>query len=252
MRGPSKIFAIAVVVAAASAIGGCGGGYEPPKPLGAHIDDNAIAAIAVDQQQQVQQAQNDWSLAKRESAKADADLADADTQVQVAHIDQQIAKLAVDAATISKQAADKSADNNRINQSTKDLHNAEDQAKAADQRAKYVESYHDYIGGISRYALENMYWREAQYELAKSQLAQKNNIAPKGVNLDDFPKQEQDRGRRASDAKGAVDQNRQRAMGARDEWMRAQETADRETGHPSSFYDPMSAKTGASTAGSQQ
>ena len=35
-----------------------------------------------------------------------------------------------------------------------------------------------------------MYWREAQYELAKAQLAQKNNIAPKGVQYDWFPKQE--------------------------------------------------------------
>jgi hypothetical protein len=252
MRGPSKIAVIAVVVAAASALAGCGGGNEPAKPLSAHLDDSAIAAIAVEQQQQVQTAQNNWSAAKRESAKADADLADADTQVQVAHIDQQIAKLAVDAATISKQAAEKSADTNRITQTSKDLHNAEDLAKAADQRAKYLESYHDYIGVASRSAQDTMYWREAQYELAKSQLAQKNNIAPKGVNLDDFPKQEQERNERASSSKGAVDQARQRAMGARDEWMRSQETADRETGHQNTLFDPMAAKTGSATAGSQQ
>ena len=38
-----------------------------------------------------------------------------------------------------------------------------------------------------RYAQENMYWREAQFEVAKAQIGQENNIAPKGVTYDYVP-----------------------------------------------------------------
>ncbi len=58
-----------------------------------------------------------------------------------------------------------------------------------------------------RYTQENMYWHEAEFESAKSQLAKQNNIAPKGVAFDAYPKQLDER--KARDPVGK-DQGRER------------------------------------------
>jgi len=231
---------IAVLVA------GCGGASDsPPGPLGKHFDDMYIATIPPGQKPTVVQTQQDWSVARMENAKAEADLNESATQLSIAQNDQKRARLAVDSAVSAKKAAEASADTNRINQGTKDLHTAEDVAKAADERVKYIEAYRAYLQVVLRHAQENMYWREAQFEVAKAQVGQGNHIAPKGVEYDSFPKQEQERSKRASSAKQRLDAEKQKVMSARENWMRAQETADREDGHPGNFPDPMAARAGA-------
>jgi tetratricopeptide (TPR) repeat protein len=250
MRSSSKIFAIAVL-ASVVALGACGGSQDaPPGPLAQHFDDMYIAAIPLDQKQPVVQSQNDWSVAKMENAKAEADLNESTTQLTVVRNDQKATRLAVDSAVSNKKSADASADTNRINQATKDLHTAEDLAKAADERVKYYEAYREYLKVVLRHAQENMYWREGQYELAKAQLGQKNSIAPKGVAYDTFPKQEQERGKRTSSAKDRVDTAKGHALSARDNWLKAQEIADRENGHPTNLPDPMAPRSASATAGS--
>jgi hypothetical protein len=246
MRSSSKIFTIAVL-ASALALGACGGSQDaPPGPLAQHFDDMYIAAIPLDQKQPVVQSQNDWSLAKMENAKAEADLNESTTQLTVVRNDQKATKLAVDSAVSNKKSADASADTNRINQAAKDLHTAEDLAKAADDRVKYFEAYRDYLKLVLRHAQENMYWREAQYENAKAQLGQKSNIAPKGVSYDAFPKQEQERSKRAASAKDRADSQRGRAQSARENWLKAQETADREAGRSTNLPDPLGSKSASS------
>jgi hypothetical protein len=250
MRSPSKIFAIAILAIVVD-LGACGGSQDaPPGPLAKHFDDMYIAAIPLDQKQPVVQSQNDWSVSKMENAKAEADLNESATQVSVVRNEQKAAKLAVDSAVSNKKSADASADTNRMNQAAKDLHTAEDLAKAADDRVKYFEAYRDYLKIVLRHAQENMYWREGQYELAKAQLGQKNSIAPKGVSYDTFPKQEQERGKRTSSAKERVDAAKQRVMSARENWVKAQETADRESGHPANLSDPMAPKSASATTSS--
>jgi hypothetical protein len=247
MRSPSKIFAIALLASVVS-FGACGGSSDaPPGPLAKHFDDMYIARIAPAEKPDVQRTQQDWSLARAENAKADADLNEAITQLSIVRNDQKAAKLGVDSAVSAKKSADASADTNRVNQTTKDLHTAEDLAKAADERVKYFEAYIEYLKLVQRNTLEVMYWREAQYELAKAQTGQKNGIAPKGVAYDTFPKQEQERGKRASTSKEHVDSGKQHAMSARENWMKAQETADRENGHPTNLPDPMAPKSSASS-----
>lgn len=246
MHASSKILVIAVV-SAAVALPACGGASDaPPGPLGRHFDDMYIAAVPPAQKPTVVQTQQDWSVARMENAKAEADLNESATQLSIAQNDLKRARLGVDSAVSTKKAAEASADTNRVNQSTKDLHTAEDVAKAAEARVKYIEAYRDYLKVVLRYAQENMYWREAQYEVAKAQVGQGNHIAPKGVEYDAFPKQEQERSKRASAAKERLDSAKQHVMSARDNWMRAQEVADREEGHPSNLPDPMATKSGAS------
>lgn len=245
MRGIWKIF----VISCALALAACGGGSEDsrPGPLSKRFDDMHIAQIPLDQKQSVVQTQNDWSVAKMENAKAEADYNQVGTQIEVARNDREKAKLGLSSANTNKKSADASADTNKINAATKEVRTAELGVKAAEARIKYYEAYRNYLKRLWRYTEENMYWREAQYELAKAQLAQKNNISPKGLTYDSFTKQEADRNKRAASAKGKVESEKGKAASAREAWLSAQQTADQAAGAPSQYPDPMG--TAASTAG---
>ncbi|HEX4416306.1 MAG TPA: hypothetical protein VH165_00330 [Kofleriaceae bacterium] len=241
MRSLSKIFAISLL-ASAAVVGACGSSDSPPGPLAKHFDDMYIAAIPLDQKQSVVQSQNDWSLAKMQNAKSDADLNEAETQLSIVRNDLKAAQLGVDSANSAKKSADASADTNRMNQASKDQHAAEALAKAAELRVRYFEAYIDYLKTVQRHSQEAMYWHEAQYESAKAQVGQKGGIAPKGVAFDDFSKQEHDRGQREASSKDRVESSKAHAMSARDSWLHAQESADKENGHPTNLPDPMAAK----------
>jgi hypothetical protein len=198
-----------------------------------------IAAIPLDQKQEIVKTQNDWSVAKMENAQAGAELAEINSQLSIVRNDQKAAKLAVESAISNKKSAEQSADTNRMNQAQKDLRGAELLLKAAEKRVKYYEAYRDYLKRRQRYTLENMYWQEAKYELAKAQLGQKNNIAPKGVSYDAYPKQEADRSKKASSARDKAESEKGRASSARENWLKQQQEADSAAGKPSNFPDPM-------------
>ena len=206
-----------------------------------------IADVGLEQKQTVVQTQNDWSIAKMENAKAEADFNEATSQLTVVRNDQKAAQLAIDSAVSNKKVAETSADNNRINQAVKELNAAQSLKKAADARVKYYEAYRAYLKIHHRFTQENMYWREAQYELAKSQVAQKNNKSPRGVDYNWFPTQEQQRKVRVDKARGRADGQKQKALAARDAWLKQQEVADRENGRPSSLPDPMAPRSAAAT-----
>jgi colicin import membrane protein len=242
MGAHCKILVIAVLAAGAG-LSGCGSSDAPPGPLGKHFDDMYIATVPPAQKPSVVQTQQDWAVARMENAKAEADLNESATQLSIAQNDQKRARLAVDSAVSAKKAAEASADTNRVNQATKELHTAEDVAKAADERVKYIVSYRAYLSVVLRHAQENMYWREAQYEVAKAQVGQSNHIAPKGVDFDGFPRQEQERSKRAQSAKERLDAEKYRVMSARENWMKAQEVADREDGRPANYPDPMATRS---------
>jgi hypothetical protein len=245
MRALSKILLIGVFV------GACGGGSEDsrPGPLKAHYDDMHIARVPLDQRQAETTGRNDWSVAKMENAKAEGDYNAINSQLTIVKNDREKAKLGVSSALSQKKTAEQSNDQNQINTATKELHSAELAVKAADARIRYYESYRAYLKVLWRFTEENMFWREAQYELAKAQIGQKNNIAPKGITYDSFPKQEGDRSKRAAASKAKVDAQKAKASSAREDWLKAQQTADQASGKPSSFPDPMLANGTPATAG---
>ncbi len=242
MRALSKSLIIAVLSLATA----CGGGSSdsPPKPLGQHFDDMNIAAVPLDQKQTVVTSQNDWSVAKMENAKAEADYNAINSQISVVKNDRDKAKLSVSSAISNKKTAEASNDTNKLNAAQKDLRTAELAVKAADARIKYYEAYRNYLKRLWRTTQENMYWREAQYELAKAQVGQKNNIAPKGISYESFPKQESERSKRAASAKGQTDSEKNKASSAHDNWLKAQQAADQAAGTTSSFPDPMQPRVG--------
>jgi hypothetical protein len=230
-------FLLALLVATVAA---CGGSSEgPPVPLARHFDDMYIAQVPLDQKQDVVKTQNDWSISKMENAKAEADFNDSTTQLTVARNDAKSAHLGVESAVAGKNAAAKSGDNNKINAATKDERVTEDLAKAADQRVHYFEAYREFLHQHWLLTQETMYWKEAQYELAKSTIAQHANMAPNGVKYEWYPSQEQERGKRTAHAKDRAENAKKRALEMRDKWLADQKTADTENGHPTQLSDPM-------------
>jgi len=207
-----------------------------------------IARIPLDQKGSVVETQNRWSVAKMENANAEANEQEADGQLHQAQNDHKAAKLAVDSAISAKKSAEASADMNRINNAQKEKVGAEDSEKAAAARVKYFEQWRAYLRRYHRYTLENMYWYEAQYENAKASLAKQNNIAPKGIVFDDFPKQTTDREKRTNKAKERAETEKAKTMTARSNWLTSQQIADKVTGRTGALYDPMAPKEGGPTA----
>lgn len=220
---------------------GCGGGPDGPVPLKRRFDDSYLARLPVDQQADVIKAEGDHAVAKREQAKADADLREAQDLLKIARNEAGAAKLDVSSAKTRLTAAEQSADRDRIGAAQKELTGAEQAKGASDERVKYYTAYRDWLARLLRFTQENTFWREAQYELAKAKLADKNHIAPSGFNLDDYASQESDRSRRASDARGRADDARAKAQEARSRWLALQGEADKTLGTKSQFPDPMGA-----------
>src|SRR5690349_1745616 len=98
MRSPSKILVIAVVAVAVE-IAACGGSSDsPPGPLAKHFDDMYIATVPPAGKPDVVQTQQEWSVARMENAKAEAEYAESATQLSVAQNDLKAAQLGVDSA----------------------------------------------------------------------------------------------------------------------------------------------------------
>ncbi len=242
MRLLSKIIASACLVSSLAFVPACGGSEDsPPGPLAKHFDEMYIAQIAVDQKTAIVNAQQAWSVARMENAKAEADLADlTNSKLPVARNELKTLRIGVDTAITQKKSAQQSADTNRINQAAKDQDVAEKLEKSGVAHVKYLEAYQTYLKVTARYTAENMYWLEAKFELTKSQLAQNSHIAPQNVKFEWYPGQEQERGKRVERAKGKWESQRASATSARDTWLSQQKAADAANGnHPTSYYDPM-------------
>lgn len=236
MRALPKVLASAIL---ALSLNACGSSDNPPGPLANHFDDMYIAQIPLAQKQAVVDSQQAWSIAKMENAKAQADYNDSTTMIQVANNDLKTLHIGVDTAVTQKNSAQKSGDMNRVNTATKDLNVAETLEKAGKARVAYLNAYREYLRVYLRFTQENMYWQEARYEVAKSSLAQKSNIAPQNVKYEWFPSQEQDRGKRTQASKGRADNARTEALRQRDAWLALQKEADTANGHPSNIPDPL-------------
>jgi hypothetical protein len=251
MRVLSKIFASVVVASLAFSQAACGGSSEPPpQPLSRRFDEMHVAKFTIEQKANIVKARNDWEVSRMENAQAEAQLSELANQMTVVNNEHKSAKLAVDSAVTTKKAADQSADTNRINAATKDLHTAELLLRAAEARVKYFEAFRNYVKRNTLYTAETMYWREAQYELAKAQLAQQNNIAPKGVSFEWYPQQEADRSKKSASRRSAVESERAKAQSARENWLKAQVAADQASGRPTSLPDPMAPTAAPAPAGS--
>lgn len=218
---------------------GCGKKDSGPTPLSKRLDDSFIAGVAVEQKQQVIDTQSAWTTAKMERDGVSAKYAKAKTSAEIAKNDRDAAKIDQRSAERLKKDADASADTTRINDTEREVRKTMAQTKAAEARFSYLAAYRDALKVGLRAEEETVYWREAQYELAKARVAAANNIAPKGFLVGNFETQEAARAKRSASAKDNADKAMKKATGKREEWLKAQATADELTGTPKSHEDPL-------------
>lgn len=241
-RRPSlTALALSLSLATGATLAACGGGADGPTPLSRRFEDSYIARLPVEQQGDIIKAESDHGVAKREQAKADADLREAQDLLKIANNEAAAAKLDVSSAKTRLTAAEPTADRDRIDAAKKEQAAAEQAKGAADERVHYYAAYRDWLKQLVRYTQENTYWRESQYELAKARLAEKNHIAPSGFNLDNYTSQESARSKRTAAAKDKANDARSKALAIRSRWLALQNAADQTLGKKSQFPDPMGA-----------
>jgi hypothetical protein len=224
---------------------GCGGGgaETKAKPLKVRYDEALLVQVASDQRQAADAARATWMKAQDENRKAEADYNEVNGQMSIVKNGRKQAELDLSNARAMKKQA--GADANKQNQAENDERAAEMGKKAADARIKYYESYRSYLKKWIRFTSEQMYWREAQYELAKSQVGQAAGLRRSDINYAEFGPQEAERAKRATKARDAALSEKQRAADARESWLKAQAEADGLSGKRSNFPDPMLAHSQA-------
>jgi hypothetical protein len=245
MQAYSKIFAFAVLL-----LIGCGGGggESKAKPLKVRYDDALLVQVAAEQRVAADAARATWQKSQDENRKAEADLAEVQGQMTVVKNDKKSADIDLDSAKSMKKQADSSNDANKQNAAQNELRSKELAKKAAEQRLKYYEAYQKFLKKHVRFTAEQMYWREAQYELSKSQVGQAAALRPPKVNYAEYGPQEADRAKRAEKARDQALSEKQKAAEARNNWLKAQAEADQHAGKPSNFPDPMLAHQNSASA----
>ena len=223
MQAHSKIF-VTIFVSAVLFVIGCGGADGPykGKPLKTRYDDALLVQVPGDQRAAADAARATWQKAVDENRKAEADLNDLKAQMGIVKNDRKSVELKLDSAKQNKKSADASKDGNRINAAQNEIRIAEAAKKAADARVKYYEKYKSFLEKHHKFTEDQMYWREAQYELAKSQVGQANAIRPPNVNYALFAPQEEERMKRTEKARDAALSEKAKAASAREDWLRKQ------------------------------
>jgi hypothetical protein len=239
-RFPAFLSSLVFSGLVATAVTACGGTQDgPPSALSTHFQDSYIAQLGPDKQASVLEAQTGYAASKMEKAKADADLSETQLQLDLANNDAKKSATSLDSAKKAKAAADKTADQTRITQATKELATAETAAQAAIARRQYMTDFRNWLKAIQRYTDHNQYWRESQVELNKAKVAQSNNIAPKGFALAQYEGQETKRAKATGAAKDKAAALKTKAAASREAWLKVQGEADKATGSPNTFPDPM-------------
>jgi hypothetical protein len=249
MQAHSKIFAFAVLL-----LVGCGGGggeSTKGKPIKVKYDEALLVQLSTEQRVAADSARTTWQKSVDENRKAEADYNEVNGQMGVVKNDKKSADLKLDSAKSMKKSADASNDANKMNAAQKDLRSAELGKAAAEARVKYYEKYRDFLKKQMRFTSEAMYWREAQWELAKSQVGQANAIRPPNVNYAEYGPQEAERAKRAEKARDSAQSAKGSAANAREDWLKKQIEADTHAGAKSSFPDPMLTHQNQATSASQ-
>jgi hypothetical protein len=210
--------------------GSCGGKDTTPKPLRHQFDDMYIASVPIEEKQAVFQAQQEHAMARAEAAKAESDFNEAGVQLDVARNERKQALIEEESAKRRKKAADDSGDMNRINAALRELRAAELLRKAADEKVDYYVRQRAYLKENIRYTKEQMYAKEAAFELAEARVAQQHNIRPRGFDLKLYEEQAKERSRLAQRARAEADRERKNAETARKRWQTTQAEADRMRG----------------------
>ena len=222
----SVITAIAASAATAFVLSCGGGGAAGPKPLSHHFDDAFIASVDMDKKQAMLQAQNDYSASKAARMKAEADYSDSATALAVAKNEVKQGVLEEKNAESMLKSAEASGDQNRIMPARRDARVAELARRAADEKVTVRKAERKYFKVNLLYVEEEMYHREARYELAKAKVARDNNISPKNFKFSVYQRQAEERSKRAQRAKALAEREKASAETRRQKWQKAKRAHD--------------------------
>lgn len=213
----------------------CGGGAPAgPSSLSWHYDEVYIAQLSLDEKAKVLASQNDFQRARAEQMKAEADLSESGTKLEVSKNEQKQSLLSERSATQEKKAAEDSGDMTRVNQASKAMRIAELTRRAADEKVSYIKANRSYLKKYVYFCKEETYHREARYEHEKARLGQSNNIAPKGVDYDKFAGQTAERSKRSQIAKQRAKDEKKKAEAAKAIWNKRVQDSNQARGIPSS------------------
>jgi hypothetical protein len=216
------------------ALSACGGGGESaPKPLKHHFDDMYIATVPIEEKQRVIESQQAYAVAKMEKSTAEANHAESGMKLDLAKDELKRAKIDQDSAKKKKKAAEESGDMNRVNAATASVRGADLAKQAADQKVTWLKAKRNYLKRWVRYATEDMYNKEAKFELAKARLAKAKNIRPKGFNLKSYESQSSDRSRLAQQEKKRAESEKSKADNEKKKWKSLVKAADKALGKSS-------------------
>ena len=224
----ARLFAIAwgflAVGLLSCPVTGCGGSTASgPSPLRHTIEDRFLAAVPPTEQTAILEAKKELDLAGMERAKAEADLEDSDTKLNIAHNEAGQAKLAQKSAQAEKLAADKSADLTRKNNADREERTAELGCRAADAKVEFLKAKQKWLQkqvGLTRY---REVAKEAKWQLEKARLASAKNIQPEGFVLGNFQDQAADRADVLQRQQSSVDQVKQVADEKQKVWESAKQ-----------------------------
>lgn len=192
---------IGILLAAAAV--GCGGGGASVKPLKHHFDETNIALVPIDDKQAMLKAQQAYHEAKAYVQQAEAQLKEANTEIKIAKNKKKQAGLEYKSAKERKKSADATNDMNKVNAAAKEMRVAQLDKRAADYAVEYRAAAKKYHKKYLRYTQEEMYAKEAKYELAKARIAREKNIIPKGFKLENYEYQAEKRSETAQRSKAA-------------------------------------------------
>ncbi|MCG8422739.1 MAG: hypothetical protein MJE77_32900 [Proteobacteria bacterium] len=201
-------------------ISACFGGESRPGPLRFHLDNMYIAQVPMEEQQAVFRAQTEFSKAKAMRAKARADLEQSSINVDIAKNETKQAILSEDSAKSRKDAAEKRGDVNEINTASLALRAAKLARQAADKKVEYMEARRAYLKEQVFYAEDEMYAKEAHYELTKARLAEAKNIRPQKFSIADYEKQNEQRSARAQQSRARLESRKTTVEQLENEWKR--------------------------------
>ncbi len=217
MRTTTKTLLAASAVA--WALAACGGSSSnAPEPLDYEFDDRHIARVSTADKRAVLDAQSDYAAAVMERANAETQLEDVETTLRVAKNEREQAALQASSAQSEMEAADRSSDQNRIEQATINLDAAELALRAAEARVEYVERHQEALEAYYIFRAESAYAQQARYEYAKARVAEAHGIRPEGFDYAAYEEQARTRARLAKEAESAARSARRQAEDMRDNW----------------------------------
>lgn len=209
----------------------CGGSSsQRPGPLSYHFDEAHIASVDMNAKQNVLTAQNEYHVAKAALNKATADYNESETKLSVAKNEQKQAILEAESTEAKQKAAKLSNDMNRINEASKLVLVSTLERRAADEKVTALKAHRKHLEHERNFREEEMYHREAIFELAKADLAKANNIQPQDFIYAGYASQVSDRAARVEKAKQRVQDYKSTADNAKKAWQDRKQEADKARG----------------------